>query len=77
MNTGTVALPIMNITFTGPNHGQFSKTTTCGTSLAPGTSGKIKVSFKSTTTGDRKENLDFNRVDGAGTKRVATRGSGL
>jgi dienelactone hydrolase len=45
---GTVALNITSIGFTGSNPGDFVQTNTCGSSVAPGASCTISVSFKPT-----------------------------
>jgi hypothetical protein len=75
-NTGSSPLPITSIAFTGPNPGQFKKTTTCGSSLAVSANCTVSVSFKPTTTGAKNETLDVNAGGGAGTKTVALTGTG-
>jgi Abnormal spindle-like microcephaly-assoc'd, ASPM-SPD-2-Hydin len=75
-NTGTAALPITSIKLMGPNPRQFSKTTTCGASLAPSTNCTINVSFKPTTTGVKTEKLNVNAGGGAGTQTVTLSGTG-
>lgn len=75
-NTGTTALPITSITLTGADHGQFSKTTTCGASLAAAAACTISVVFKPTTTGAKSATLSLNAGSGAGTQTVALSGTG-
>jgi hypothetical protein len=76
-NTGTGALPITSITFTGPNPAQFSKTNTCGTSVAVGASCMVSVTFKPTVTGAKNATLDVNAGGGAGTQIVALTGTAV
>ncbi len=75
-NTGAAALPITSITLSGTNHTQFSKTTTCGTSLAPATACTVSVEFKPTATGAMTATLNVNAGGGAGKKTVALTGTG-
>ncbi len=75
-NPGTSALPITNIIFLGNSLGEFLKTTTCGASLAAGTSCTISVKFKPTTTGAQTATLEANAGGGAGTQSVSLSGTG-
>jgi hypothetical protein len=75
-NTGAVALPITGITLAGANPAQFSKTTTCGTSVAIGTSCTISVVFKPTVKGSKTATLNVNAGGGAGTQTVSLSGTG-
>src|SRR5438876_1232112 len=52
-NTGNTTLSITSITITGTEHGDFSRTTTCGTSVSAGNSCTITVTFKPTASGPR------------------------
>ena len=76
-NTSNAAVPITSITLTGINYGQFSKTTTCGASVAVGTSCVISVTFKPTTTGAMNATLNVNADGGDGKQMVALSGTGL
>jgi hypothetical protein len=76
-NTGSTALPITSLTFTGANPGQYSKAATCGASVAVGSSCTISVSFEPTTTGAKTQTLNVNAGGGAGKKTVALTGSGV
>ena len=68
-NTGTGPLNINSITITGANPGDFSRTTTCGTTLAapvaPATSTTctISVTFKPTVTGARAASVTISSND--------------
>jgi len=75
-NTGTLALPITNITLSVANPGQFSQTNTCGTSVAVGATCTISVVFKPTWTGPIQATLNVNAGAGAGTQTVALTGTG-
>ena len=50
-NTGTASVQIGTISFNGANPGDFSKTTTCGSTLAIGANCTITVTFNSSTAG--------------------------
>jgi len=52
-NTGNASLTITAIAITGTNAGDFAQTDTCGSSLAPGASCGISVTFKPTASGTR------------------------
>ena len=52
-NTGTAALQISSITITGTNAADFTQTNTCGTTVAPGGSCTINVSFNPGAAGTR------------------------
>ena len=75
-NTGAAAVPITSITLTGANHTLFSRTKTCGTSIAVGGSCTISVSFSPTTTGVAAATLSVNAGGGDGTQTVALSGTG-
>lgn len=75
-NAGTVSLTISKITITGTNAGDFSESTTCGTSLAAGTSCKISVRFKPTEPGMRAASLRITDNTSASPQEVALSGTG-
>jgi hypothetical protein len=56
-NTGNSTLSITSISFTGTNAADFTRTTTCGTTLAAGASCNISVTFRPAATGARSANL--------------------
>jgi len=62
-NTGNAVLDISSIAITGANSGDFSFTTTCGTSLAAGTDCTISVIFTPTVIGARSADLVINSND--------------
>ena len=56
-NTGNAALAISSITFTGTNSGDFAETTTCGSTLASGSSCTFSVTFTPLAAGSRTASL--------------------
>jgi hypothetical protein len=56
-NTGTAALSMTSIAFTGANPGDFAETNTCGSSVAAGGSCTISVTFTPTASGSRTASL--------------------
>jgi hypothetical protein len=76
--SGTGPLTITNIGFVGADPGDYSDTTTCGSSLAVGASCTISVKFKPAATGTRTATLQI--VDNSGnvgsTQTVALTGTG-
>jgi hypothetical protein len=76
-STGVVALPIRSITIGGTNPAQFARTHNCGTSLAPGASCTISVTFKPTSTGAKAATLSITADGGAGNKTAALSGTGV
>jgi hypothetical protein len=75
-NTGTVALPITSFTLSGTNPGQFSQTSSCGTSVPVGSNCTISVVFKPTSAGSMTATLSVNAGAGAGAQTVALSGTG-
>ena len=69
-NKGTTAVSISSIAITG----DFAKTTTCTTSLAPSKSCTVSVTFTPTATGTRTGALTFNLA--SGTLTAALTGTG-
>ncbi|MBU6378578.1 MAG: choice-of-anchor D domain-containing protein, partial [Gammaproteobacteria bacterium] len=47
------------ITLTGPDAGQFTRTTSCGTTLAPSASCDVQVTFSPTTAGSKSANVSI------------------
>jgi hypothetical protein len=76
-NTGAAAVPIASLTLSGASHALFSKTTTCGTSLAVGKTCTISVTFSPTATGSATASLSVNTGSGDGTQTVALSGKGI
>ncbi len=56
-NGGTTAVTLTSISFSGSNAGDFSQSTTCGTSLAASSTCSVYVTFQPTATGTRSANL--------------------
>jgi phospholipase C len=69
-------LTISSITLNGTNTSDFSQTNTCGSSLAPGLSCTVTVTFKPTASGSRKATLGINDNGGASPQTVALTGTG-
>ena len=76
-NTGAVALPITNVTFSGANPLSFRQTNTCGTSVAVAGTCTISVVFKPTSMGSATATLSVNAGNDAGTQTVALSGTGI
>lgn len=58
-NTGTASLSSLAISLTGTNPGDFSDTTTCGTTLAVNANCTITVTFKPTAAGARSASVSI------------------
>jgi hypothetical protein len=59
LTTGDSTVPISAITLGGPNPGDFTETTTCGTSVPSGSTCSFSVTFAPTAVGLRKANLNI------------------
>jgi uncharacterized repeat protein (TIGR03803 family) len=70
-NIGTASITISGVAITGTDSGDYSETTTCGSSLAAAASCGISVTFKPTATGTRSATLDVTD-DAAGTPQLVT-----
>ena len=74
------ALPsfsISSIALTGVNAGDFAETHTCGSSLTPGASCNISVTFRPTVTGTRTAKLSITDNAAGSPQKVALSGSGV
>ncbi|MFG2884317.1 choice-of-anchor D domain-containing protein [Streptomyces sp. NPDC048297] len=71
-NTGTAAATVSGITVTG----DFSQTSTCGTSIAPNASCTVRVTFTPTASGTRTGDLSIASNASNGTTTVALTGTG-
>jgi hypothetical protein len=76
-NISTTAVPITSVALSGTNSHEFSKTTTCGKSVAVGASCTVSVTLKPTATGVMGAILDINAGGGYGTQPVALSGTGV
>jgi hypothetical protein len=75
-NTGTTAVAITLITFTGANPGDFSQSNNCGKGLAPKASCTINVIFDPTASGARSAALSVTDNGGGSPQTVALSGTG-
>jgi hypothetical protein len=75
-STGTSPLLINSITIAGTNAGDFAQTNNCGSSLAPGSSCTINVTFAPTAAGLRSATLSISD-NVPGTPTVALSGTGV
>ena len=74
--TGAASLGITAVGFAGANPGDFSKSSTCGSSLAPAASCAVNVTFTPTKTGSRTASLLFSDNGGGNLQSVALTGTG-
>jgi len=75
-NVGTVTLNLTRNTIQGPNKGDFSKTSTCGMSVAAGASCAITVTFTPTATGTRNAAETLTDDGGGSPQSVPMTGTG-
>jgi hypothetical protein len=74
-NTGTTSVTITSVAVSGTNAGLFTETTTCGASLATGTSCTATVAFAPTASGTFTGTLTFSNT--AANQMVSLTGTGL
>jgi hypothetical protein len=70
------SLSIQSITITGSNASDFSQTNTCGSSLSPGASCTVRVTFTPGQTGTRTATLNIGDNDPASPQVVSLTGTG-
>jgi hypothetical protein len=75
-NTAKFALTIQSLKITGTNSSDFTDTTTCGKSVAPGASCTITVTFKPSATGARTASVSVSDGGGGSPQLVALSGTG-
>ncbi len=75
-NTGSGTMNLWQIGILGTNAGDFSKTTTCGTTLGTGLNCTVSVTFKPTATGARTASVLFSDDGGASPQSVSLTGTG-
>ena len=75
-NYGTVTLGITSVGFTGADPGDFAQTTTCGSSVAPGASCTISITFKPTQSGSRTAMLSITDNAPGSPQNVSLTGTG-
>jgi len=78
-NKGSGTLHLYQIAITGTNAGDFSKTTTCGSTLGigAGSSCTVSVTFKPTATGTRTASVLFSDDGGGSPQAVSLAGTGI
>jgi hypothetical protein len=78
-NTGTGALTISSVSFTGSNAASYAQTNTCGTSLAASASCAISITFKPTAAGAAPASLSLadNASNTASAQTVTLSGTGV
>jgi hypothetical protein len=76
-NTGSMSLPIMSVTRSGANGGQFTQTNNCRPSVAVGSTCTINVVFAPTFLGAKSATLNVNAAGGAGSQTVSLTGTGI
>jgi hypothetical protein len=75
-NKGHVTVNITNISITGTDPGDFSKTSTCGSSVASGASCFIRVKFKPIAKGTRSAAVSVSDDGGGSPQKVNVIGTG-
>src|SRR5215469_5509117 len=75
-NYGTVTLGITSVGFTGVDSGDFAQTETCGSSVAPGASCTISITFKPTQLGSRTAMLSITDNAPGSPQNVSLTGTG-
>jgi hypothetical protein len=75
-NTGSLTITISSIAISGANAGDFSRTTTCGATLAVSASCTAGVTFTPTATGARTASLVFTDSGANSTQSVSLQGTG-
>jgi subtilisin family serine protease len=76
-NEGAVALSIVSIALRGVDAAQFTRSTGCGTSVAPGATCTVEVTFRPTTAGAKTATIVVSTGGNAATKSVALSGTGV
>jgi hypothetical protein len=75
-NVGAAPLAISGIALAGANPADFTRSHTCGASLAAGASCTVSIAFKPTVRGNRAATLAVTHDGGAGTSNAALSGVG-
>jgi len=75
-NNGSATMNLWQIAILGANAGDFSKTTTCGSTLGVGANCTVSVTFKPTATGARAASLLFSDDGGGSPQSVTLSGTG-
>jgi FtsP/CotA-like multicopper oxidase with cupredoxin domain len=77
LNTGSTAITIGGITFTGANAADFSQSNNCGTSLPAGRSCRVNVRFKPSAAGARTAAMSISDSDPTSPQSVSLSGTGV
>ena len=77
VGNATLSFGTAGISVGGANAGDFAETTGCGSSLAPGSSCTVVVTFSPTTQGSRSGSLSFADNAAGSPQQVALSGSGV
>jgi hypothetical protein len=75
-NKGTVPLAITSFSFSGAHRRDFAQTNNCGSSLDPGATCTVNVTFTPGNTGSRSATLKINDSDAASPQQIPLSGSG-
>jgi predicted secreted protein len=75
-NKGSATVTFFEIAIGGANPGDFSKSSTCGSTLAPAATCAVNVTFTPTETGSRTASVLFSDNGGGNLQSVALTGSG-
>jgi hypothetical protein len=76
-NTGTATLNITGIGLAGTNSGDFSETSTCGSSVAAGANCSIGVTFAPTATGSRSASVFISDNASGSPQTISLSGTGV
>jgi len=76
-NAGSTSMHLWQIAISGPNAGDFSKASTCNTSLGAGASCTVSVTFTPTAVGPRTAVLLFSDDGGGSPQAVGLAGTGV
>ena len=76
-DTGNASLKISSIALSGANPGDFAQTNNCGSSVAPGASCTISVTFTPTAAGSRSASLEISDNASASPQTVSLSGTGF
>lgn len=76
-NAGSATISIWQIAILGTNPGDFSKTTTCGSTLAASANCTVNVTFNPTATGARSASVLVSNDGGGSPQTVSVTGAGI
>ena len=76
-NVGSTTMNVWQIAISGPNASDFSEVTTCGSTLGPGASCSVHVTFTPSAIGARGASLLFSDDAGGSPQSVSLTGTGV